>query len=124
MHIGMVMLLPKQKLKKAKVTNWSTKMPESRGRDTVKLTLQNVSKTHTANASKLIEKCFLDLRNIFLNQESIRKFFSKQEDLSSQEKFSRPFHKKVYLNLRKWSRNKNSFLETRNIFSLRQIFLI
>ena len=31
----------------------------------------------TANASKLIEKCFLDLRNIFLNQENIRKFFSK-----------------------------------------------
>ena len=38
---------------------------------------------HTSNASKLIEKCFLDLRNIFLNQENIRKFFSKQEDLSS-----------------------------------------
>ena len=33
---------------------------------------------HTVNASKLIEKCFLDLRNIFLNQKNIRKFFSKQ----------------------------------------------
>ena len=31
---------------------------------------------------KLNEKCFLDLRNIFLNQENVRKFFSKQ-DLSS-----------------------------------------
>ena len=39
-------------------------------------------------------------------------------------KFSRPFHKKVYLNLRKWSQNKNNFLETRNIFLLRKVFLI
>ena len=34
------------------------------------------------------------LRNIFLlfsNQENIRKFFSKQENLLSLEKFSRPF---------------------------------
>ena len=38
---------------------------------------------HAANASKLIENRFLDLRNIFLNQEHIRKFFSKQEDLST-----------------------------------------
>ena len=38
---------------------------------------------HTANASNLIEKCFLDLRNIFSNQGTIRKLFSKQEDLSS-----------------------------------------
>ena len=35
---------------------------------------------HTANASKLIEKWFLDSRNIFFNQENIRKLFSKQED--------------------------------------------
>ena len=79
---------------------------------------------YTASASKLIEKCFLDLRNIFSNQENIRKFFSKQEDLSGYEKFSRPFHKKIYLNLRKWSQNKNNFLETRNIFSLTKVFLI
>ena len=32
---------------------------------------------HTANHSKLIEKCFLDLRNVFSNQKNIRKFFSK-----------------------------------------------
>ena len=32
---------------------------------------------HAVNASNLIEKCILDLRNIFLNQEHIRKFFSK-----------------------------------------------
>ena len=38
---------------------------------------------YTTNALKLIEKCFLDLRNIFLNQENVRKFVSKQEDLSS-----------------------------------------
>ena len=36
-----------------------------------------------ANASKLVEKCFLELKNIFFNQENITKFFSKQEDLSS-----------------------------------------
>ena len=70
---------------------------------------------HTANASKLIEKCFLDLRNIFLNQENIRKFFSKQEALSSWDKFSRPFHKKVYLNL------KNG-LKMRTIFLKQEIF--
>ena len=49
---------------------------------------------------KLIEKCLLDLRSILLNQENIRKFFSKQ-DLSSYEKCSLPFPKKFYLNLRK-----------------------
>ena len=31
---------------------------------------------HTANASKLIDQCFLDLRKKFLNQENIRKIFS------------------------------------------------
>ena len=74
---------------------------------------------NTANASKHIEKYFLDLRKEFLNQENIRKFFLKQEDLSSKENSSRPVNKKVYLNLRKWSQNKNNFLETRNIFSLK-----
>ena len=34
---------------------------------------------HTANPSKLIEKNFLDLRNMFTNQENNRIFFSKQE---------------------------------------------
>ena len=34
---------------------------------------------YTANASKLIEKCVLDFRNIFLYQENTREFFSKQE---------------------------------------------
>ena len=29
---------------------------------------------------KLIDKYFLDLRNMFLNQENIRIFFSKQEN--------------------------------------------
>ena len=36
-----------------------------------------------SNASKLVEKYFFDLRKKFLNQENIRKFFLKQEDLSS-----------------------------------------
>ena len=39
--------------------------------------------TYTANALKAISKYFLDLRNIFLNQENIREFFSKQGNLSS-----------------------------------------
>ena len=37
----------------------------------------------TANASKHIEKYFLDLKNIFLHQENIRKFFLKRENLFS-----------------------------------------
>ena len=78
----------------------------------------------TANPSKLIEKFFLDLRKIFSNHENIRKFFSKQEELSSQEKFSHPFHKNIYLNLRKSSQNKNNFLEIRNIFLVRKVFLM
>ena len=44
-----------------------------------------------------IEKCCLDLRNIFLNQENIRKFFLKQENVSSQEKFSRPSERNLIL---------------------------
>ena len=44
----------------------------------------------TVNPSKLVEKCFLDLRKIFLNQKIIKKIFSKQEDLSGQEKFFVP----------------------------------
>ena len=35
--------------------------------------------TYTANASKLIEKHFLDVRNMFSNQEKIKIFVSKQE---------------------------------------------
>ena len=34
---------------------------------------------YTANPSKLTEKCFLDLRNLFSNQENIIIFVSKQE---------------------------------------------
>ena len=34
---------------------------------------------HTANPSKLNEKCFLDLRNMFSNQEDIRIFFSQNK---------------------------------------------
>ena len=79
---------------------------------------------NNANASKLIEKCFLDLRNIFSNQENIRKFFSKQEDLSSKKKFSGSFHKKIYLNLRQWFQNEKNVLETRNIFLIVKVFLI
>ena len=49
----------------------------------------------SANASKLIEKFFLNLRNMFSNQENIRIFFSKQEKQTHREKFSCPFCKKV-----------------------------
>ena len=44
----------------------------------------------TANPSKLIEKCFLDLRNIFSNQENIRKFFPKQEIYLAKKNFLVP----------------------------------
>ena len=50
------------------------------------------------------------------------KFFPKQENLFSSEKFSRPFCKQLYLDWRKWSQDKNNFLETRNIFFLRNNF--
>ena len=41
----------------------------------------------TANASKLIEKYFPDLKNIFLTEENIRKFFSKQENYQAEKIF-------------------------------------
>ena len=44
----------------------------------------------TANPSKPNEKCFLDLRNIFSNQENIRKFFSKQEVYLAKKTFLVP----------------------------------
>ena len=37
----------------------------------------------TANASKLIKTYFLDLRNIFLTQETTGKYFSEQQNLFS-----------------------------------------
>ena len=34
---------------------------------------------HTANPLKTYREMFLDLRNLFSNQENVRIFFSKQE---------------------------------------------
>ena len=76
---------------------------------------------HTANAWKLIEKYVIDLRNIFLSQESIRKVFSKQLEENLTEKIF--LFKKLYLDSRKFSQNKNNFLKMRNIFFLRKIIL-
>ena len=41
--------------------------------------LEPATSNFTANGSKLIEEYFLDLRNMFPNQENIKLFFSKQE---------------------------------------------
>ena len=41
-------------------------------------TLQEGDNLCTENALKLTEKYFLDLRNMFSNQENLRIFFSKQ----------------------------------------------
>ena len=39
----------------------------------------DVTSRCTANSSKFIERYFLDSRNIFLNQENIREFFSNKK---------------------------------------------
>ena len=44
-----------------------------------RISVRNQYYLYTVNASKLIEKYFLDLRNMFPNQENIRLCFSKQE---------------------------------------------
>ena len=53
---------------------------------------------HTANASKLIEKYFLDLRNMFSNQENIRIYFSKEEKQTHKKNFAVPAARKFNLN--------------------------
>ena len=63
--------------------------------------LMHLEMEAAANASKLIEKYFLDLRNVILNQENIRNFFAKQEiHWFSWEKISCPFCKKINLDSR------------------------
>ena len=44
-----------------------------------KIMAEQKSIFYTANSSKLFEKYFLDLRNMFANHENIRIFFSEQE---------------------------------------------
>ena len=60
-----------------------TKIPVREAMTEEIITVEDVTKTvsemyiHTAKASKRIEKYFLYLKNMFLNQENIRIFFSK-----------------------------------------------
>ena len=56
---------------------------------------------------KLIEKRFLDLRNMFFNQETNRIFFSKQEIRLIGK--SCPLCEESLLELRNISQNKNKF---------------
>ena len=50
-----------------------------------------------ANPSKLIQKNFLDLRNVFSNQENIRIFFSKQKNKLTEKNFLVPSARKFDL---------------------------
>ena len=62
----------------------------------------------------------LNSRNMFLNQENIRKFFSKQANSSSQERLSLPSTGTFILEWRKWSNTEKVFLEIRNVFKQRK----
>ena len=64
--------------------------------------------TYTANPSKPIKKNFLDLRNMFSNQENIRIFFGKQENKFSEKNFLVPFGRKFDLNSEHISKQANS----------------
>ena len=63
------------------------------------------------------------MRNMSINQENIRKFLSKQKNLSRLDKFSSSFCKNIYLDLKKYYQNKNIFLEKRNINTVKERFL-
>ena len=52
----------------------------------------------TANASKLIEKHFLDLRNMFSNQENIRIFSQNKKNELAKKNFLVPSARKFDLN--------------------------
>ena len=58
-----------------------------------------VIRSYTPNASKLIEKHFLDLRNLFSNQENIKDIFSQNKKNKPTEKhFLVPSTRKFDLN--------------------------
>ena len=74
---------------------------------------------------------FFDLRNMFLNLEYVRKFFSKQENLASLEQFSGLFHKKICLKSKKMrlelevlSWNRKYFLAKKRYLNIKKISLI
>ena len=57
-------------------------MPHSRDADNSQVADKITRLVCTANASKLTEKYFFDLRNLFSDQGNFRVFFSKQEKLT------------------------------------------
>ena len=70
----------------------------------------------------LLGNIFLILK-IFLNRENIRKIFLKTEKIIYLRKISLSFLKKLYVDLRKWSQDKNNFLK-QEIFSCLEKFFI
>ena len=52
---------------------------------------------NNTNASKLTELYFLDLRNLFLNQENVRKFFQIKKIYPAEKNFLVPSVRKVIL---------------------------
>ena len=68
----------------------------------LKNTMNQITDINTASASKLIEKCFLDWRNLFSNQEGIRIFFLKMRKINSL--------RNIFLSILHISQNKTNFL--------------
>ena len=99
-------------------------------RSTWKLKCCNTISIDTVNPSKRIEKYVLGLRNIFLNRENIRKFFSKQINLFNWEKVARPPCKKLCLDLRiglrlkNFSWNKKYFLAKKSFPDIKKTSLV
>ena len=76
------------------------------------VTKTNHFRSITANALKLIERYFLDLRNTFLNQElKSTKCLKKRGNWFSLVKFSRPSCKKINLDLKNGLRISTVFLK-------------
>ena len=76
----------------------------------------------TAKGSNRIGKCSLYLRNMFLNQENIIKFFSKQEKFIQSINVLSLLLENLTLNKNIYQ-NKNNFLITKNLFLARKHFL-
>ena len=66
---------------------------------------------YTANGSKLMEKYFLDLRNIFLNQENIRNSFQNKKIYLAKKNLLVPSIRKFILIKENGLRRRTIFLE-------------
>ena len=67
---------------------------------------------------------FLDLRNMFSNQENIRMFFSKQEKINSLRKILLALLRENLTWNKNISQNKTKFLNIKKTFLSKKIFLV